>query len=737
MISPRSLALTAALVLGAHADVCFTWNGVGVNTLSNFTVDAVNTTLPNANRTGAPLGWSLALGPASANGSWWLTNPAYDPVYSNDDNTLSLADGVLAEAYPAEFKSAPVAPGSALMAANIAQLKSSAPEDSYCVVAPGLFGARPKLAVKGRDDLFSICHYDPGAFGQAVVIFNGTSVPGAYDDVDAACYKVDLYVNHPLLRCSAFASRVFGRYRRDFSNPYQQVTVQRGPDVPSNNSIGPLSLSQLRALGFQEGSEHVFYDWERLAAFYPNAAYDFYGLTSGLLYVFIRAEAPGLCAPVQVPGGSSERLEQYDKGVRWTSIDPVAFAEAGKKTFSLLLLWVGVVPGSVSYELANTAAEAVTKLISEAGFSDFEIGFREKPFTPTLGLAIAPLKTPHYEGTGALYIRENNEGGRIFLLTCTHVARPVSDYRSMGLVHKMSSSPRDHIIALGHFGYASTLRSMTEAIAGEESLIKSWQDMLTRLGEYQEGESEETTMMRKEHLNLMKRAQRKIREIDELHSHITKLWTVAEDRDIGEVIHVEPIASVGPQKFTEDWALVALDESKFEWDKFKGNVVYIGASFSILVPQDEDRIGYVYPDDGLLQARGAIQLDDIYNPKQVDDNGEQCLLVVKNGLATGTSIGRVLGMESYTRVYKEGKIDKTSVEIGVLPYGYKRGPRPFSAPGDSGSIVLDRSGGILGMITGGAGTADDIDVTYVTPYMFLDKAIKRYFPESSLYETVA
>jgi hypothetical protein len=110
--------------------------------------------------------------------------------------------------------------------------------------------------------------------------------------------------------------------------------------------------------------------------------------------------------------------------------------------------------GSVSspilaYELANMAAEAVT-LLTEVGFSGFGIGFRESvvtrsvagpkmlsfdplnasvpefrmPFTPTLGLSIAPLKTPHFEGTGALYLRESRDNKRIFLLTCAHVARP-------------------------------------------------------------------------------------------------------------------------------------------------------------------------------------------------------------------------------------------------------------------------------------------------------------------------
>jgi hypothetical protein len=151
--------------------------------------------------------------------------------------------------------------------------------------------------------------------------------------------------------------------------------------------------------------------------------------------------------------------------------------------------------------------------------------------------------------------------------------------------------------------------------------------------------------------------------------------------------------------------------------------------------RNDDPTDDVYPTDGLLQAHGIIQLDDIHNPEHLDANGEQCLLVVKNGLMTGTTIGRVLGMESYTRIYKEHKIDKTSVEIGIVSYGYRQGP--FSAPGDSGSIVLDRRGRILGMVTGGAGITNHIDVTYVTPYWFLDKAIKKYFPNSFLYEIVS
>lgn len=157
---------------------------------------------------------------------------------------------------------------------------------------------------------------------------------------------------------------------------------------------------------------------------------------------------------------------------------------------------------------------------------------------------------------------------------------PPPDHRNTGLVRKTASSPREYIIALGHSGYASALQSMMGTIGNLGRSIKDWQDVLDRLGEYQQGESENITKKREEHLNLVNTARWKMEKINEFHGNISKHWTVPNDRIIGEVIHVEPIAvSVGPQKLTEDWALIALDESKFEWAKFKGNMVYIGTFF--------------------------------------------------------------------------------------------------------------------------------------------------------------
>jgi hypothetical protein len=150
-------------------------------------------------------------------------------------------------------------------------------------------------------------------------------------------------------------------------------------------------------------------------------------------------------------------------------------------------------------------------------------------------------------------------------------------------------------------------------------------------------------------------------------------------------------------------------------------------------PQPQGQTDFEYPLDGLLQVRGVVKDDKIREPQQLDARGEKCHLVIKNGKTTGVTIGRASGMESFVREYSDHGV-KTSIEIAVYPYSNKDGA--FSAPGDSGSIVVDGKGRLVGLLTGGAGTAESTDVTYLTPYWWIEKQIKEVYPNSLLYDIV-
>ncbi|KAH9039473.1 hypothetical protein EDB83DRAFT_2507660 [Lactarius deliciosus] len=452
--------------------------------------------------------------------------------------------------------------------------------------------------------------------------------------------------------------------------------------------------------------------------------------------------------------------------VEWTFINPLAYANAGEaKPFCSLILSIGVKPYSLLYEAAVAATTVVKEILAEAGFPDIEVAFVEsvvtrslatgpkllsfdpilnnvpnlrKPFTTALGLSIAPLDYPHFEGTAALYFRLSKDDKRTAILTCAHVARPRPVYGNTGMTGgNTGRQPREEFVALGNMGYTNAVKAMMRTIGDLLRSIESWNDTLVRLGELVEGEDKEITERRREYEGLVASATKKIKEVNTLHDEVTKHRTTPDQRVIGFVLHSERIEdSVKPHGFTNDWGLIELYEEKIDWSTFKGNKVYVGGNLS---PTDfwntmfSQQVSCRYPWNG-LQAYGVVQDDEFRNPQHLDVHGEKCLLVIKNGLTTGTTVGRTNGLESFTRTYDDHGIKQTSIEIAVLPYDKTHGK--FSEAGDSGSVVLARDGRIVGILTGGAGPIDETKIAYLTPYWWIEQQIKAKFPDSFLYEVV-
>lgn len=142
---------------------------------------------------------------------------------------------------------------------------------------------------------------------------------------------------------------------------------------------------------------------------------------------------------------------------------------------------------------------------------------------------------------------------------------------------------------------------------------------------------------------------------------------------------------------------------------------------------------FKYPPGGLLQVKGVVSKKELLDPKQRDANGDPCLLVIKNGTATGVTLGRGTGLQSIVRTYNKQGVEATSWELAIYPYDKEHAP--FSQGGDSGSIVVDGEGQIVGMITGGTNgiQTSSADVTYVTPYHWLQDRIAEAFPNSFHY----
>ncbi|KIJ15135.1 hypothetical protein PAXINDRAFT_99664 [Paxillus involutus ATCC 200175] len=132
---------------------------------------------------------------------------------------------------------------------------------------------------------------------------------------------------------------------------------------------------------------------------------------------------------------------------------------------------------------------------------------------------------------------------------------------------------------------------------------------------------------------------------------------------------------------------------------------------------------FEYPDDRLLPLWDLISEDLMRKPDMLDHDGESCLLVIKNGNATGVTIGRATGIFSYVCKYFSNNTHQISMEWAILPYDNKSGA--FAAPGDSGSIIADGRGRVGGILTSGAGKTTSSDITYATPFFWLLPSIKQ------------
>ena len=413
-----------------------------------------------------------------------------------------------------------------------------------------------------------------------------------------------------------------------FVNCVAIAAKQVGSQSPlsTTTTLGSPTPSTFSNLVLDEDVQDTAAPQSRLSDSYPAAFTDFYGLPSNPPCIFktgdawtvrtgpqaqrILREARPVCDhPMQdrwldIGKLIYEHLDSHN--VEWSSIDPVRFAEAGKKEVSALYLWIGVLPGTLAFEAAKAAAEGCKKILAREGFPDIELAFRESvvtqsvgpkllsfdpssdpvpelrsPFTPALGIHIAPSKTPHYEGSGAIYLRESSQSDRVFLLTACHVARPPPVHRNRPLSRKHSSQALEEIVILGTSAYADAIDRMMGTIGHELLSIKTWNEALERFGPFVEGEARNKTRARKEHQDLVEKATTKIEDVNELHSDITKQWTT--QRVIGYVVHAPAIAiDDGPKRFTRDWALIDLYRDKIDWDTFRGNKVYVGVFPSYL-----------------------------------------------------------------------------------------------------------------------------------------------------------
>ncbi|KAF9460413.1 hypothetical protein BDZ94DRAFT_1377389 [Collybia nuda] len=435
-------------------------------------------------------------------------------------------------------------------------------------------------------------------------------------------------------------------------------------------------------------------------------------------------------------------------GIMWTTIDIVRFIKIKRgEVVGPVVLWIGVALETLTGECARPSANGCLDLLKEFDITDVEVAFRESiymrsagpsvpsltltlqhpttcihsPLTSALGLSISTQATPHVEGTGGLYLAEGGDSNKILLVTARHVLFPPNEGPNNNYDITNANTPHRNVLLLG----IKALRKLVESIRMEIATIGKRNLRRIRTVIQNQGPLDKAT----EAIGSLKRLLKEIREN----------WSEPNQRVLGHIIRSPPISmGAGTEGFTEDYAVVELDNSKIN-ENFKGNIIdtrmelveFIGK----MVPHTGSDTVFECRFDRLLQLDGILSEDVMHSPDTFDRNDEPCLVVVRNGNATGTTIGRPTGVFSYVREYYTNGTHSTSTEWAILPYDYKSGD--FSLPGDSGAVVADCYGRIGGLLTGGAGKIGSFDITYATPFFWRFPRIKENgFPNAYIYPVI-
>ncbi|KAI9065015.1 hypothetical protein FKP32DRAFT_1675147 [Trametes sanguinea] len=482
-------------------------------------------------------------------------------------------------------------------------------------------------------------------------------------------------------------------------------------------------------------------------------------------------------------------VEAYlaDAGQVFTAIMGLGFAnqqdpmETGEPNppFCPMVMTICVEPKTVPFEDAKSIADHVkAHILAEAGFPNIDVAIWEfttsffgtsgprlppldplfdgetvqlaHPFTSTLGIPIAPLVNPRIEGTIGLFLTRGGGKDDILALTAAHVVLPPAMFPDNELWSESRTSIAQYGLAvLGIDAYEEALTRIVTKIGRLQSDIGEHEDILKTLREQLDrrmGDIEGIAGRIQRIERNVRLARHDAQAFNTLHSRITKHMSVLKTRAVGHVLHADPIGvSDGREKYTRDWAVLKIREDAFKMDGFLGNTVYIGdrlrleerTFLNMMFPNAADRDGYTRPEDNLLQIRGIVPADEIRVPTHMNAHGAPAMPVLKNGGATGTTVGWLSGLKSLVRHndYAEFDIDFTSRDLTIVPYDRKEGA--FSAAGDSGSIIIERGGRVVGLLTGGGGRPKVAEVTYATAYCELEKRIEEALPGIRLYDYVA
>ena len=97
---------------------------------------------------------------------------------------------------------------------------------------------------------------------------------------------------------------------------------------------------------------------------------------------------------------------------------------------------------------------------------------------------------------------------------------------------------------------------------------------------------------------------------------------------------------------------------------------------------------------------------------------------MKDGNTTGLTVGRYAGLEAYLC----NDLGVESIELAI--YNYDKQSGPFAASGDSGSLIFDGEGHMVGILHSGMLKDGSNHVTYATPAWWAIEQLMVKYPHA-------
>ncbi|OAP54025.1 hypothetical protein AYL99_11785 [Fonsecaea erecta] len=378
---------------------------------------------------------------------------------------------------------------------------------------------------------------------------------------------------------------------------------------------------------------------------------------------------------------------------RWTSIDilRIGYTGVGEEEGPLpVVLWIGVRPGSLTWDDGMTIVEACDPALRALSVSTSN-----------------PARTIPIEGAyGLLHAR--------------HVVFPTKD-KDEKYQYKHTSQPRIDILLPSDKTLEKVTKSAAILLAGSSMRLAALEKKLAL------GTLEQTQKLDEARIRLA--------ESRDLVDKTLPKWQSTRDRIFGHVRIAPPLEtaqSMNPSTDLfwprRDWALIGVNE-----DKHSGpvaNIIDVEAGLGPGAPNYTEMLARhltTYPtspsfeellsEDKLLRFGLVVPIDELRTPKMLHPQEDPCLIVAKRGGISDLTWGHLNGLKSVLWHDDDSKSTEYCVVTGTHM-------TPFSVRGDSGSAVFDLAGRVVGIIVGGAEGPcgrESMDVTYVTPMAWLQK----------------